>query len=409
MLVGPVILKSIISRKVYNKLLPYSVESDFWAPLNRIACQPATRQNRAKLLINGLITFEEIFKTIDEAEKYVSIQFYIIHHDELGKRLARHLQSAKARGVDIYFIYDEIGSKKLSYTYIKSLRDHGIHCMPFNSNQQNKYQLNFRNHRKIVVIDGSRGFVGGHNVSDEYLGIAAHLPHWRDTHIMLEGPCVLHLQLTFLTDWYWITQRIPNFNWEPVHSSKPIDNSFVHRIDCLPLASGPSDLMDTCALQFLHLIHTATHRLWIVSPYFVPDQSTVLALELAALRGVDVRVLIPFKSDNTLVTLASWTFVQDLMPSGVRFYQYKRGMLHQKVMLVDHQYCCIGTANFDNRSFRINFEISAILDSAQFSSNVADMLNNDFEQSEELRAIQLKKSPLYWALARTIRLLSPLL
>lgn len=396
-----------LSRRVFESLSEFAVDSFFWEPLNQLTCQEATRNNSARLLINGPNTFSTMFQAIEEAHSYVLVQFYLIRADTLGTRLARLLKSASSRGVEIYLLYDAMGSKGLNSDYVENLKRSGIHCMAFNSGQHNRLQINFRNHRKLVVIDGKKGFLGGHNVGDEYMGSNDTDTNWHDAHVELEGPCVMHLQLSFLADWYWITRRIPNLNW--ISNPSTTFNPESIAVRCLPIATGPSDSYETCSLTFLHLINQAKDRLWIVSPYFVPDQSTVMALQLAVLRGVDVRILVPKKSDNPIVTLAAWTFIQDLIPAGVRFFLFYQGMLHKKVILSDFLYCAIGTANFDNRSFRINFEITAIFESSSFAEKVSSMLLQDLESSEEILASHLKKTNGFWLIARIARLLSPVL
>jgi cardiolipin synthase len=304
----------------------------------------------------------------------------------------------------VLFIYDSIGSYDLPASYVASLRDAGARVEPFMStrNPLRRLQLNFRNHRKIVVVDGRLAYVGGHNVGDEYLGCVPDLSPWRDTHVEVRGPAAGAVQLAFLEDWNWAAGEIPELHWRA---------EAVERRDLpvLVVPSGPADELDTCSLFFAHLIGSAQRRLWVSSPYFVPDEAVLAALQLAALRGVDVRILLPGKPDHRSVYLAGISFLDEMQRAGVRLYRYRQGFLHQKVALCD-DIGIVTTANLDNRSFRLNFEISLVMAEAQFASELAGMLAGDFEASEEIDAAMLARIPLPLRVAsRAARLFAPVL
>ena len=287
----------------------------------------------------------------------------------------------------------------MSKSYISALRDGGIDIRPFNTRQgnSNRFQINFRNHRKIVVADGKVAFVGGHNVGDEYLGHNEEFGRWRDTHVKVEGPVALAVQLTFVEDWNWAAGNfLTNLNWKPQRAAN--DN-----LKALCLATGPADRFESCSLFFLHSINSAQKRLWIASPYFVPDEQTVSALTLAALRGVDVRILLPEKADSLLVHLSSFSYLRAAEKAGIKIYRYTDGFLHQKAMLVDDDTSAIGTANFDNRSFRLNFEITLLFKDANFASEVEVMFEQNGSVKElthenatpcRLKTWHIKKSPI---------------
>jgi cardiolipin synthase len=267
----------------------------------------------------------------------------------------------------------------------------------------NRFQLNFRNHRKIVVVDGRIALIGGHNVGDEYLGRHSRLTPWRDTHLRIEGPAVLGAQLAFAEDWHWATQSVPNVRWEPQPSSEADKLLFV-------FPSGPADEYETCGLLFTHAINCATRRIWIASPYFVPDESIIAALKLAAMRGVDVRVLIPGLADKWFIKLAAMSYVAPVTRAGVKMYEYGRGFMHQKVVLIDNDTSIIGTANFDNRSFRLNFEISIIVLDKKFALQAEEMLNNDFANSKLMTAQVIADYPLTRRVgSRIARLFAPVM
>jgi cardiolipin synthase len=371
-----------------------------------LARSPLTDGNAAKLLIDGRETFESIFQGIDVAEQYVLVQFYIVRDDVLGRELQDKLISAANRGVTVLFLYDEIGSLGMSSAYRQRFRDAGIDIRPFHSRKGlgNRFQLNFRNHRKTVVIDGKVAWIGGHNVGDEYMGRDPNFGDWRDTHVRIEGPAAIGAQLAFVEDWRWASDTMPAaLNWVPARSKKADMRALI-------IPTGPADQMDTSSLVFTGAINSARERIWIASPYFVPDDAIVQALQLAGLRGVDVRILIPEKSDNLLVTLAAYSYFDEVKEAGVKFYRYQAGFLHQKVVLVDESLATVGTANFDNRSFRLNFEITAAVADAEFAKKIESMLEVDFAKSRLMERDEYDQKPLWFKFAvRSSRLAAPIL
>ena len=371
--------------------------------LERLAKLPFTARNRATLLIDGEATFASIFEAIASAKKYVLIQFYIIHDDGLGRRLRDALIAKAREGVRCCVLFDEIGSGRLG-AYCAALRAGGVRIEPFHTTKgiANRLQLNFRNHRKIVIADGLCAFVGGHNVGDEYLGLDKNVGPWRDTHVKVEGPVVQCVQVSWVEDWHWATgEEMPDLNWNPAGARDGHGGAL-----CLP--SGPADDLETATLFFLHAINSAKERLWIASPYFVPDEQFISALQLAALRGVDVRILIPEKPDNAMVRLSAFSYLPETVPSGIRWFRHRPGFMHQKVMLVDDDYCAIGTANFDNRSFRLNFEITMAFYEHAFARQVAEMLERDFENSVPAAAGDITGASFWFRLTvRIARLMAP--
>jgi cardiolipin synthase len=379
--------------------------------LEHLAKLPITRLNDAELLIDGEATFEAIFEGIATAKDYILVQFYIMRADELGQKLKRALIDKARDGVRVYMLYDELGSK-LSKSYIEELRRERILIFPFNTTQGkgNRFQLNFRNHRKIVVVDGRIAYVGGHNVGDEYLGKHPTLTPWRDTHVAVRGPVVQFLQVSFAEDWLWAVGSTPDWRAGEQHQldwipEKAPDGDTLAL--CLP--TGPVDDLETCTLFFLDAINVAKKRLWIVSPYFVPDEQLMSALQLAALRGVDVRILIPANPDQQLVYYSSFSYLQEAENAGIKIYRYELGFLHQKVMLIDDDAAAIGTVNFDNRSMRLNFEITMLLIDKEFARDVEVMLEQDFANSRRASATEYTEASLWFRLAvRVARLLAPI-
>lgn len=374
--------------------------------LERLAGMPFTAGNQAELLVNGQDTFEAIFQAIDKAERYVLVQFFIIHDDGLGRKFQSRLMATARRGVRVLLLFDEVGCHKLPAGYLGALRAAGVDARAFNTTKgwRNRFQINFRNHRKIVVVDGHEAFVGGLNVGDDYMGVSARFGPWRDTHLRCQGPSATMVQLSFIEDWYWAAQKeLPDLDWNIQAAPKG-------GMDVLVLPSGPADVLETYNLAFIQLIHTARRRLWIVSPYFVPGKEVTCALQLAALRGVDVRVMLPLKPDHKLVYLASFSYLAELADLGVKFFRYKPGFLHQKVVLVDDDLACVGTANCDNRSFRLNFEITLAVVDQNFVRNVEAMLIQDFVRCQPATAEDYDRRWLgFKAAVQLARLLSPIL
>ena len=370
-----------------------------------IAKIPYLRGNEVELLIDGEATFGSIIAGIAKAEKYVLVQFFIVKDDELGRALKAALIERARAGVRVYFLYDEIGSNKLPKSYVKELRDAGAEILDFHTRKGpgNHFQVNFRNHRKIVVVDGHTAWVGGHNVGDEYMGRDPEFGHWRDTHVRITGSAVMAVQLSFLEDWHWASEKAPEFHWDP---HVPTEKG----ADVLIFPTGPADRLESATLMFMAVINAATQRLWIASPYFVPDESIMNSLHLAALRGVDVRILIPDKADHYLAYLAAFSYFEEVAGTGIRFFRYTDGFLHQKVALIDDEIGVVGTTNFDNRSFRLNFEIMAVVADRTFASEVEKMLLDDMEKSVEMKPGDYENRPFWFRLGvRLARLAAPAL
>lgn len=377
--------------------------------MERLAAMPFSGGNDCRLLIDGSATFDAIFQGIANAKHYVLAQFFIIRDDALGQQLSQHLIERAGAGLKVVVLYDDIGCKNLPQSYLDELEAGGVTVSNFSRRNTRavglfeRFRLNFRNHRKIVIADGQRAWIGGHNVGVEYLGQHPRLSPWRDTHIELHGPAVLACQVAFAEDWHWSTRTVLSLNWQP-------QNVPDHNRKVLVVPSGPADELETCALLFVQAINRADRRLWIVSPYFVPEASVIAALQLAVLRGVDVRVLQPSRPDHKLVWLASYAYLSETDPLGVKLYRYQQGFLHQKVVLVDDDLCLVGTANFDNRSFRINFEITVVVADQEFAAQAAAMLEADFAASRRWTLQNYLDKPLPFRLAcRAARLLSPIL
>lgn len=395
-----------LASEMYDRLRQYAVdlpeEDVFERAAEELGGLPFTRGNELKLLIDGQETFDRIFAEIAAAKDYICVNFYIVKNDKVGGKFQRALIERAKAGVKVYFLFDEIGSHKLSRKFLRELRDAGVECESFGANRHwwSRLQLNFRNHRKIVVIDGEIAFIGGLNVGDEYLGRDKKFGDWRDTHLMVKGPAVEAVQLVFMEDWFWACDRVPKLSWH----EKAVAADQVSAI----IPTGPADPVESWKLLVSEAANTARKRLWIASPYFVPDDGVMSALQLAALRGVDVRIMLPDRPDHLLVWLSTFTFYEQAIPYGVKLFRYQRGFLHQKVMLIDERMATVGTANLDNRSFRLNFEITAFVSDRKFIGKIGEMLEADFAGCVEVKVEEFTKKPfLFRAACRAARLTAP--
>ncbi|MBI6630476.1 cardiolipin synthase [Pontibaca salina] len=384
--------------------LPDSSPVNF-APFEYCAHLKVLRGSDARLLVDGSETFDAIFAAIDAAQSYILVQFYIVRNDGLGRALQDRLRAAAQRGVRVRVLIDSVGSIRLPESWCETLRREGVEVIDRDATRgpRFRFQINFRNHRKTVIVDGKTGFTGGLNVGDEYLGKNKTFGRWRDTFVELNGLVVPQLQLIFAEDWHWATGETlaDDLSWTTPTAARDANGLIV--------ATGPGDLSETGSLLYFSAITAAKKRLWIATPYYVPDLDIVTALHHAALRGVDVRILVPDIIDHRIPWLAAFAYFDELRAAGVRVYRYTDGFMHQKAFVVDDTIASVGTMNLDNRSFRLNFETMAVFFDQKFAHDVAAMLERDFADSYEL-TLKLGEQP---ALTRygapLARLLSPLL
>lgn len=373
--------------------------------LSGLAALPWTRGNDIRAFNTGDAMFAALIGAIDQATTSIVVQFFIYREDDVGTRVHEALTRAARRGVHVYVMFDDVGSMWIPGRYFASLREAGVEVSGFRTvpKRRRMLRLNFRNHRKLVVIDGRTMFFGGMNVGDEYRGRVPEIGHWRDTHACAIGPAALCGQLVFVEDWHWAKKEIPaGLEWrmgstegpEPVTLSVremtreaslrgeglKVERLWVDDVPVLMFPSGPSDEREAGVLFFLQLISRARERLWITTPYFVCDESIMAALMLARLRGVDVRILVPEEADKVLVRYAARSYIRDSVAAGIPVYTYQRGVMHHKTVLCDQVYA-IGSANLDQRSMRLNFELSGVVNDRDFARVGAAMFERDMQSS----------------------------
>ena len=367
---------------------------------------PITVNNKGKVLINGYETFKEMLRAIDGAHHHIHMEYFIIKDSEIGRKFQRALIKKAREGIEVRLIYDAVGCWRLRDKFLAPLREAGVEIeaflpvtLPFFGSR-----LNYRNHRKVLVVDGKIGFVGGLNIGDEYLGKNKKLGFWRDTHLKLQGEAVYLLQAIFLKDWYFV--RREEIGGEGYF---PRQGYCGHQMVQIA-SSGPDSLWESIHQGYFAAITSARKNVYITSPYLVPDESILVALKTTALRGVDVRILLPSKPDHRTVFWASKSHFMELMEAGVRIYQYQKGFVHSKVLLVDDNFASVGTANLDIRSFTLNFEVNAFLYGKELVGDLRRNFHLDLKESQEVLIDEYRKRPVYHRFLESItRILSPIL
>lgn len=318
---------------------------------------PFSLKNEINVLTNGMSKFNRLIGCIERAKEHIHIEYFIIKDDQIGNEIRRLLIEKAKKGVKVRIIYDAVGSFRLSKYYIESLKKAGVEVYPFFPVAFPLFSrdLNYRNHRKIVVVDGTVGFVGGLNIGDEYLGKSDRFNFWRDTHLEIKGEAVYALQTIFLNDWNYVSkQTVDGADYFPEHS---IEKQALMQV----VASGPDSEWQAILQAFYKMMASATDKIWITTPYLVPEDSLMMGLKTAALSGVDVRIIIPSQPDHFFVYWASQSNIEALLEAGVKIYQYRNGFIHSKIMIVDRLSATVGTTNLDIRSLEINFEVNAFI------------------------------------------------
>lgn len=369
---------------------------------------PITLHNQVTILSNGEAIFSAFREAIENAREHIHLETYILRADSIGREFARLLCRKAAEGVEVRIIYDALGSRGLPKDYLEELRRAGVKIEPFFPARlpflQNK--INYRNHRKILVVDGKIGFVGGVNIGDEYLGRNPRIGFWRDTHLKLEGNSVYFLQRIFLQDWYFVTGNALDKEYCHLFPVKEPPGSKLVQIT----ASGPDTHWEVIMQVYYYAIATAQESVYLTSPYFVPNESLLTALKTASLSGVDVKILLPAKPDHQIVYWAAMSYMEELMEAGVEIYLYKKGFIHSKVIAVDGILSTIGSANMDQRSFQLNFEVNALVYDRDTTARLEEDFRQDLLYSEKLDPEQFKERSLILKILESgTRLLSPLL
>ncbi len=369
---------------------------------------PLTNRNKVKLLNNGEEKFPELLSAMRQAKNHIHLEYYIYEYDEIGSSIIELLIEKAKEGVEVLFIYDDFGSPGIKRSTEKRMQEAGISIFPFHKVRFYLLanRINYRNHRKIVVIDGQTAFVGGINVSDKYINNNKNNLYWRDTHVRIDGPAVYYLQYIFLTDWSFCCSK--KLMAEQRHFATKFENKGDAYIQIA--AAGPDSLQPSILYAILQAIYLAKKEILITTPYFIPGDSIMNALCIAAMSGLSVKILVPGISDSKLVNAAARSYYKDLLQAGVEIYLYKKGFVHAKTMITDNMLCLIGTANMDYRSFELNFEVNAIIYDKPTATSMRTSFFNDLNDSEKIDPVQWLSRPAYKQLPEKLaRLLSPVL
>ncbi|MGD0581400.1 MAG: cardiolipin synthase [Bacteroidales bacterium] len=337
-----------------------------------------TEYNRIEILIDGTNTFPAMFHAIEGAERFINMEFYRFESDILGMKFCDALMEKAKMGVKVRIIYDDVGSWSLSNRLIKKMRKSGVEIYPFMPVQFPwlTSKLNFRNHRKILVIDGLTGFVGGLNIADKYLHGLRDIGKWRDTHLLIKGDAVGALNSVFMVDWYFVSDILLKDDEVNQHFETLPDRCWIQ-----VASSGPDSDWANIMQVYFSAIATARRSIYISTPYFSPDESVLNAIKTASLSGVDVRILLPGRSDSVVAYWNTRSYIDELLEAGIKIYLFNDGFNHSKYILVDDVFASVGSANVDMRSFELNFEIAALIYDEEFAGKLLKVFMNDLSRS----------------------------
>lgn len=375
--------------------------------LGRSLCDASYSEGNLITFFNsGKEKFDALLSDIDAARHYIHLQYYIIEDDTLGRSIADALRRAVRRGVRVRVIYDHIGSFNVKSRFFKKMAADGIDIHPFFRVAFPPFatRINWRNHRKICIIDGQTGYIGGMNIADRYIDGGKNFHKWRDCHLRVSGPSVSALQYSFAVDWSFMGQPL----LEEKVCVQPHNQSDAAGIQLI--TSGPTSEWSNVAMLMLKAIGNAQKRIFLQTPYFLPTESLLKALQAAALSRIDVRVMIPRRSDSHILTWASYSYIMECVRAGIKIYLYDGGMLHSKTMVIDDDFCAVGSANIDFRSFEHNFESTMFIYSADANSRLRKIFLEDQSECERVNPGQWRKrSKVLKTKESMVRLLSPVL
>jgi len=366
-----------------------------------------TQDNKVDVFTDGNEKFRALMADIDNAEDHVHLVYYIMRNDRLGNELLSLLVAKAKQGVEVRVLYDAMGSRRLPRKFFRPLIDAGGKVSAFFPAiiPHLNLQVNYRNHRKLAIIDGAVGYIGGFNIGDEYLGLNKKFGYWRDTHLRILGKAVFAMQTRFILDWNQASSNKINYEDRLFPEIESVGDTDVQIV-----SSGPDSEWEQIKYGYIKLINSAKDYIYIQTPYFIPDASVLDALRIAVLSGVDVRLMIPNKPDHAFVYWATYSYVGNLLKTGARVFVYENGFIHAKTMIADGKMASVGTANIDVRSFRLNFEVNAFLYDQALVQELVDIFEKDTQLSWELTYGEYINRPVYIRSKESIsRLLSPIL
>lgn len=366
-----------------------------------------TQNNQILIFTHGEDKFKQLFADIEAAKHHIHILYFIIKNDTLGNKLLDLLAKKAASGVEIRLLMDSFGSRHLRKSQITKLKIAGVQVSYFFPSKLKyiNFKANYRNHRKLVIIDGTIGYIGGFNVGNEYLGLKKKFGNWRDTHLRIMGDAVISMQIRFFLDWRSASQIMVPMTNNYIRESILDKGSGIQIV-----ISGPDQKHEQIKQGFLKMIHSAKESICIQTPYFIPDESILEALKIAASSGVEVAIMIPNKPDHFFVYWATLSYVGELLPYGIKAYTYENGFLHAKMITVDGLISSVGTCNFDIRSFKLNFEVNAFIYDQVFSTNLENIFFEDVRYCKDFTIELYNNRTLFMRFRERIsRLFTPIL
>jgi cardiolipin synthase len=366
-----------------------------------------SNDNHIELFFNGEDKFKALIESINNAKRYIYMEYYIFKGDNIGKKVIQALAQKAREGLEVKLLVDGMGGRSLRKSVTNVLTEAGGEILFFYPPfiPLINVRINYRNHRKICIIDGQEAYLGGFNVGDEYLGLSKKFGYWRDTHIKIKGSAISAVQWQFFLDWRFASG-------EEIKGSQSYIGNTNHEdgVGVQIVSSGPDSKWPSIKDGYYKMISNAEHRIYIETPYFIPDDSIYEALKISALSGVDVRVMIPNKPDHPFIYWAGLSYMGDLLQAGVKFYVYERGFVHSKVLIMDDDVSTVGTANLDIRSFKLNFEINAFLYDRDINKQLGDRFYNDLSNCTEITLESYAKRSRIVKIKESVsRLLSPIL
>ncbi|MEI3604292.1 cardiolipin synthase [Pseudogracilibacillus sp. SE30717A] len=365
-----------------------------------------SQNNKVELFTDGTKKFTRLIHDLEEAKDHIHLLYYILRHDQLGTKIADVLIKKAKEGVDVRLLYDDMGSRSLSRSYIKRLENANIKVGAFFPPKIPKinFKINFRNHRKLAIIDGEVGYIGGFNIGDEYLGRSEKFGYWRDTHLRIRGDAVKTMQTRFVLDWNQASRDHIEYAERYFIGGEEGD------VGIQIVSSGPDQEWEQIKYGYIKMILAAKEYVYIQTPYFIPDESLMDALRIAALSGVKIKIMIPNKPDHMFVYWATLSSIGELLNEGAEVYLYQNGFLHAKTIVVDGKLSSVGTANIDVRSFRLNFEVNAFLYDADIAKQLVEAFNQDILVSTQMTKSLYEKRSMGIKFKESVsRLLSPIL
>lgn len=365
-----------------------------------------SQNNKVDLFTDGAEKFSALIRDLEQAKDHIHLLYYIVRHDQLGTKIANVLIKKAREGVEVRFLYDDMGSRSLSRKYVRRLEEANIQVGAFFPPKIPKinFKINFRNHRKLAIIDGEIGYIGGFNIGDEYLGKSEKFGYWRDTHLRVRGDAVKTMQTRFILDWNQASRNHIDYN------EKYFIGGEIGDVGVQIVSSGPDQEWEQIKYGYIKMILAAKEYVYIQTPYFIPDDSLMDALRIAALSGVKIKIMIPNKPDHIFVYWATLSSVGELLGEGAEIYLYQNGFLHAKTIVVDGKVSSVGTANIDVRSFRLNFEVNAFLYDVDMAQQLVDVFQEDIKVSTQMTKSLYEQRSVSIKFKESIsRLISPIL